>query len=323
MDSFAPVLIPTLNRYDHFQRCIGSLAKCVHSEKTDVYIALDFPSKESQWEGYEKIEKLLDSVTGFNSLNIIKRESNYGELKNFIEARKVVFDRHDILIFSEDDNEFAPNFLDYINKGLDKFKADPQVAAICGYTYPITIPRNYAYNYYYYQTFSAWGFGMWKNKQKAFSYNPAELSAFMKKNSFARKLYSIAAQKPLSVLESIKNNLPLYGDGVVSLENIKSGTYCIFPAVSKVKNYGHDGTGLHCSKVEESIFLNQALDTDLYFDYDKNVPVINTVITKPLKEYFELSLKGKIKMLLFYSLLKLNLLNKHNGLKDEKRVTDI
>lgn len=40
---YAPVVIPTLNRYDHFKACLESLEKC----KTDVYVVLDFsPSEE-------------------------------------------------------------------------------------------------------------------------------------------------------------------------------------------------------------------------------------------------------------------------------------
>ena len=37
MNNFAPVLIPTLCRYDHLKRCIESLSACTHAEKTDLY----------------------------------------------------------------------------------------------------------------------------------------------------------------------------------------------------------------------------------------------------------------------------------------------
>ena len=43
---FAPVLIPTLNRYEHFKRCLESLERCTWAEKTDVYVALDFPPSD-------------------------------------------------------------------------------------------------------------------------------------------------------------------------------------------------------------------------------------------------------------------------------------
>ena len=44
--NYTPILIPTLNRYNHLKRCVESLAKCTHADKTDLYIALDYPLKE-------------------------------------------------------------------------------------------------------------------------------------------------------------------------------------------------------------------------------------------------------------------------------------
>ena len=82
-NKYAPVLIPTLNRYDHFSKCIESLAQCVDSDKTDLFIALDYPTKESHWEGYKKIEKICSQISGFKSVNILKRETNLGAISNF------------------------------------------------------------------------------------------------------------------------------------------------------------------------------------------------------------------------------------------------
>ena len=81
IEKFAPVIIPTLCRYDHFTRCIESLAKCKFSNMTDVFVALDYPAKKVHWDGYLKICEYLEdkqSEFGFKSLNIIKRERNYG-----------------------------------------------------------------------------------------------------------------------------------------------------------------------------------------------------------------------------------------------------
>ena len=52
---YAPVLIPTLCRYDHFIRCLESLKKNTWAKYTEVYIAVDYPAKESHWDGYKRI----------------------------------------------------------------------------------------------------------------------------------------------------------------------------------------------------------------------------------------------------------------------------
>ena len=101
ISQFAPVLIPTLNRYDHFRRCVESLSKCTHADKTDLHIALDYPANDSHWDGYNKIKEYLNEVSGFKSVNIIQRDQNYGSIQNIKDAREQVFQRYDRIILSE------------------------------------------------------------------------------------------------------------------------------------------------------------------------------------------------------------------------------
>ena len=134
---FAPVLIITLNRDEHFINCVNSLSACMHADKTDLYIALDYPSKENHWEGYNKILEYLPTITGFNSVNVIRREHNYGIEKNYFDAVDFVFEKYDRLIFSEDDNLFSDDFLNFMSSSLDVYKDRADVFSVSGYNYPI------------------------------------------------------------------------------------------------------------------------------------------------------------------------------------------
>ena len=71
---YAPIYIPTLCRSEHFIRLMESLRKNTWAKYTDVYIALDYPAKDSQKDGYNKIcEYLKEDFTEFASFNLIKR----------------------------------------------------------------------------------------------------------------------------------------------------------------------------------------------------------------------------------------------------------
>ena len=305
MHNFAPVLIPTLNRYKHFKRCVESLAECTHAEKTDLYIALDYPLNESHWDGYKKIANYVNEIKGFKAVVIIKRDKNYGAIKNVKEARKEIFKKYDRIIVSEDDNEFSPNFLDYINKGLEKFEDDENVLAVSGYCQPIKIPINYNGNYYYQRRLPAWGFGIWKKKWKNFYYSHDDLISFTKKWSNAWKLYERSQRHFGSVLGAIKDGRDFYGDMAVGFymtmnENVR----CISPTISKVRNHGHDGTGVHCGNMNIDIYKMQEIDKEKDFQY------INTIqnhclIQAELTKFFGLSIKGKIKALIRYMCFKL------------------
>ena len=78
---YAPVIIPTLNRYEHFIKCLESLEKCTGAEKTDVYVGLDYPPSEKYEIGWKRIDDYLaekELSNGFNKLIVFRRKENCG-----------------------------------------------------------------------------------------------------------------------------------------------------------------------------------------------------------------------------------------------------
>ena len=111
---YAPVIIPTLNRYEHFCKCLESLEVCTGAEYTDVYIALDYPPSDKYVDGWKKVDAFLqekEKNNNFKSLIVYRRKENYffsdkGNLKTAIEDLPRTVER---FIYSEDDNIFSPN----------------------------------------------------------------------------------------------------------------------------------------------------------------------------------------------------------------------
>lgn len=282
LNSFAPVLICTLNRHDHFKRCVESLSACTHAAKTDLFISLDYPLNESHWEGYNKIVSFLPSIVGFRTIKIIKRKYNLGGERNFIETQKYIFEQYDKVIITEDDNEFSPNFLEYINKGLVKYENQHNIFAICGYNFPITLPQEFKHNYYLSKTFSGWGYGIWKNRFEEF------LKEFMDYNVILKRLHntkeSIKNVSSTNALLLIVRHGAILGDYAISAGLILKNMNCVFPCVTKVKNHGHDGSGINGGKIEgNNPFLSQFLDNNAAFEFSnppssKNIESINILI---------------------------------------------
>ena len=166
---YAPVLIITVNRYQHFKKCIESLSRCTSADKTDVFVAVDYPPSDKYWEGYYQIKAYLDNCNGlgFKSLNIIYRETNYFYTKegNMGSLIKQVCETYDRYITTEDDNEFSPNFLEYMNRGLEQFEDDKKVIAICGCKDTAWYHKDNE-NIVKVKLFAAYGVGRWKNKMK-------------------------------------------------------------------------------------------------------------------------------------------------------------
>ena len=295
MHNFAPVLIPTLNRYKHFKRCVESLAECTHAEKTDLYIALDYPLNESHWDGYKKIANYVNEIKGFKAVVIIKRDKNYGAIKNVKEARKEIFKKYDRIIVLEDDNEFSPNFLDYINKGLEVYKNRDDILSICGYNFPIQIPNGYNKDIYLWTGVSGWGYGTWKNKWEQIDWSISEIKTFIRKRKNVRRLNNIADHLYYSLKRIIETG-NITGDTFLSYYNLANKMYTVYPCISRVRNTGHDGTGVHCGI--DNRFVNQKI----YEGLDEVIlPAnlgIDSDIYQIIREYFKISYTAKIKRIL-------------------------
>ena len=160
---YAPILIPTLNRYEHLPRCISSLQRNEGAENTELYISVDYPPSHEYEEGYNRIcDYLKRGIRGFKKTDIVYHNNNLGSVKNadlMISRLRGRFDRY---IFIEDDIEVAPNFLEYMNKGLELFENDERVFSIC--STGAAQEQHGDYNVVLSRNFSAWGVGHWFKK---------------------------------------------------------------------------------------------------------------------------------------------------------------
>ena len=210
----------------------------------------------------DKICDYLDQgdFSVFAGFHVIKRNKNIGSLANIDSARDMLMEKYDRWIMAEDDIEFAPVFLEYMNKCLDYYEDDPDVFAVNGYAYPVPYRHSAGSNVIkQYATVSEWGIGYRKDKY---------LKALRKiEDGFLRKSFRYADYT--GILESMVrgrrcdyinyalsgNDDPLY----THMADVSMGIYCnltgkcvITPVMSKTRNHGFDGTGLYCGKIEHA-----------------------------------------------------------------------
>ena len=269
--NYYPVIVPTLNRYEHFRRLVESLAKNTHADKTELVIGLDYPPSEKYVEGYEKIKSYLPTITGFKKVTIFTTDKNLGASIN--GKRLVEYVRnagYNAYIFTEDDNEFSPCFLDYINKGLAKYKNDDHVLCVCGYS-----PFDYKNtdNVYFARAMSAWGYGMTFEKRSQIQpYHTIEsMKSILKDWSTSMRLFRLRPNSLSAMITQIKRGV-VYGDSCYLRYCLLNNVYCVFPSNSLVRNWGHDGSGLHC-KVDKERFVTRSISEETTFTFP-DVPIM-------------------------------------------------
>lgn len=253
-----PVMVITLCRFEHFCRCIQTLQENYLAEETELYIGLDYPVKEAHWDGYRRISSMLDKgIEGFKEVHIIKHDRNLGPIKNYQTIRDIIYKKFDCYIYTEDDNVFSKNYLEYMNCCMDYFRSNTKVLSVCGYMYPIKL-ENVESNVIGCSTyFSCYGYGMWRERDALLSAN-ITIEQFRQMYCNRKKMRELRKVSPNQYCNFVKAILGYTGDelirdGKIRESDLACGLYMffhgyqmIFPTMTKVRNCGFDGSGENC-----------------------------------------------------------------------------
>ena len=282
---YAPFVVPTLCRSEHFIRMMESLKKNSWACFTDVIVSVDFPPSEEYRKGWQEICDYLGQgdFSVFNKLIVLKQSENLGFGRNSSFLYKYVAQNYDRFIRCDDDCEFSPNFLEYMDKCLDAFEDDENVVAVTGYSYPIDWSVSEGATCMRQQfNVATWGLGRWVKKNTLV----ADYIDSVKMLDDAEMVIKAGRYKKMLEISYVQYfNQAIGGPGKKSLMNNVTDVsfraylacqdkYCISPILSKVRNYGFDGSGLYCqntvgkdgSKALDYDYQNQEIDLSEHFD---------------------------------------------------------
>lgn len=281
---YAPVIIPTLNRKDHLSRCIESLANNAGAQNTEVYISVDYPPSDKYVKGYQEVKEYLDAfdISRFKKLHIIYQEKNLGPKANCDFLEQVARKAADRYIFTEDDNEFSANFLEYINKGLELYENNPDVIAICGFK-----DTDWEYDnneIAYVKLLPAYGYGTWFKKSDKLKKHGVEL--LLDKKTLSLKNMVSLAKKNRALFEMLicdvwctnkglfweKGEL-YWCDSMKSIYMHLTDAVCVVPQLPKSRTWGNDGSGVNMGVTDINPEIKWPLDQRKHFDYPENTNI--------------------------------------------------
>jgi len=296
---YAPVVIPTLNRTDKLKDCIESLELCTGANQTEIYVSVDYPPSEKYENGWIQVNSYLEKKQTehkFKELIVIKRNRNLGlghcgsNANTTLNELRTKYDR---FIFTEDDNVFSPNFLEFVNKGLEKFKDDKRICYLSGYNYHFTFPEMYKNNYYITKDGSPWGMAGWFDRLD--DIRRYQNLDFLKKILRTPKLYRrLKKRRPQSIpaIITMLKSGHCFGDTCIGCYAALEDKYWVLPTVSKVRNQGSDGSGAHTASSEKRIidfFDRQEIDKYPTFEFTDDIftyrPVEIVGVEIPTKWY--------------------------------------
>ena len=182
-----------------------------------------------------------------------------------------------------------------------------EIFSVSGYQYPITIPEDYDHDIYIWQGYSGWGVGMWGYKWKKINWDSKEalniISRFLK-NFIGLYNYNKVANIYIPAKLSMIEQNTIHGDGYICLNLFLNKMYSVFPVISRVRNLGHDGTGINCGLLKNDIYAQQEIysgefgNCKMPFDLQPQKEINDALFL-----HFKSPLKAKVKTIIKIALL--------------------
>ncbi|MBY5348765.1 glycosyltransferase family 2 protein [Rhizobium leguminosarum] len=244
----APVILFVFNRPMHMARTVAALQANELAEQTPLFIFCDGQRNEKEAERVRQVRELAKTVTGFKAVTIVEREKNYGLAGSIIDGVGRLCEQYGHVIVVEDDLITSPDFLRYMNHGLNLYADEERVASIHGYAYPVA--SDDAPDSYFLRGADCWGWATWARAWKHFEPDGAKLLKALKERRLARAFDYEGNAFFLAMLRNqvkgknqswaIRWHASAYLDNMLTL----------YPRQSLVVNSGFDGSGAHCSDVD-------------------------------------------------------------------------
>ena len=239
----APITLFVYNRLDHTRRTIDALKQNNFAGQSDLFIFSDAPKSEAQADKVREVRQFIHQITGFNSVSVVERESNFGLARSIIDGVTTVVNKYGRIIVLEDDMVTSPYFLSYMNAALDKYLDDERVISIHGYVYPVDqlLPEAF-----FLRGADCWGWATWRRGWSQFESDGQHLL-----DELGRRLLIPAFDfnGAYSFSEMLKGQIKGVNDSWAvrwHASAFLANKLTLYPGRSLVQNIGNDNSGTHC-----------------------------------------------------------------------------
>ncbi|NCD70411.1 glycosyltransferase family protein [Mucilaginibacter agri] len=254
MQNLAPIALFVYNRPDHTRRTINYLQQNLLAEESRLYIFSDAAKTPADESRVEEVRNLLNTITGFKAIKVIKRKENMGLAASIISGVSQLVDSYGKVIVFEDDLLSSPYTLEYFNEALQRYQDEEQVMHIGAYMYDLKADK--LPPAFFYRAATSWGWATWARAWKNFEPDIDKLMGQFdaeKKHRFSIE-GTMNFWKQMEQFKAGKNNswaIRWYASIFLR------GGLTLNPSHSLIQNIGHDGSGVH-SNNEDMYHVNIA-----------------------------------------------------------------
>jgi hypothetical protein len=238
----APIVLFVYNRLWHTTKTVEALQKNLLSKYSTLFIFSDGARSDKDIKAVSEVREYCKSINGFNKVEIIERESNFGLAASIVDGVTKIVNEYGKIIVLEDDLVTSPFFLDYMNEGLDLYQDIDEVISIHGYTYPVNkkLPDTF-----FIRGADCWGWATWRNSWKLFEPNSIKL-LFDLNNKKLKKQADFNNCYPFT--QMLVNHINGKNDSWAIrwyMSAFLNNKLTLYPGISLINNIGNDSSGTH------------------------------------------------------------------------------
>lgn len=277
---YAPIVLFAFNRPDRLAKTMESLLKNDEAKDCELFVFVDGarPEKVGEADKVNEVQNLVKKIKGFKELHYSFSETNKGLGKSVIEGVSEVINKYGKAIILEDDLVLLPNFIAYINQGLNRYQDETDVFSICGYSNRVKRPKGYLADTYFCNRSSSWGWGTWANRWNSVDWTLEPFEQYLKyKSQFNRWGGSDCFGMLCGWHEGRNKSWAIR----FCFSQFLQKRVSLFPMESLVINEGFDGDGTNCRKWSRFKYdIDNSGKRD--FVYPKNVSVDKRILKQVL-----------------------------------------
>ena len=241
MKEYVPIILFVYKRLDHTRAVVEALKSNPESGDSILYIFSDAPASEKDIYEVNAVRDYISSIIGFKQIYVVMREHNFGIEKSELEGVTYVLNKYGKAIVLEDDILVCNQFLKYMNFCLNEYEDDKKIYTVTGYSFLKSKAENDNL-YGLTGSFSAWGWGTWKNRWDNLKRN------FSKKDVKYVAIHNMSLDNGQDFsylfMHQYKNDTITW-DVAWYYSCFYNGGLTLFPYNSMVNNIGMDGSGIH------------------------------------------------------------------------------
>lgn len=247
----APVVIFAYNRDTHLKRTLEALQKNRLAKETNVYIFVDGPKSEKDKEKVRLVQEVANQYLNtdvFKNVVVEFADKNKGLADSIIGGVTKVIKKEKKVIVLEDDLLTAPDFLEYMNQGLEYYQNEKRVGAISGFCPALRKNIKNESGVYKSRSGNSYGWGTWEDVWLNVDWNVKEYDKFIQDKQLQKSFNKIQ--------HGISDILIKQKEGKLSSWAVrwdyhfwKESLWTIYPVASHVTNIGFDGEGTTCNNL--------------------------------------------------------------------------